>query len=237
MLATQVQYFNVVELRRHNKATESETSRHNVQTEKLGFDTLTETVRHNKAQEQYWQDSLAESKRHNQVTESQGWENIDVAWMNAATNRIMAEVAQENARTAKWSAQANYNLGYDANTIAQMNAETNRARQVADENYQNAQKVIGFMNSSAAATNAATNRMSLTYEAIRTDTQKARSEHQNMTDTWHSINESLDITRKTVETGMGMYKSFPTGEEAMQPINTSDHSVDQPYKITYYYTY
>lgn len=81
MTANQINYQKLKEDRRHNLATESETGRHNVQQEAIGFATVGESRRHNQAAEAinwYTQDwmstnaanQLAESARHNVEGES-----------------------------------------------------------------------------------------------------------------------------------------------------------------------
>lgn len=96
MLATQVQYWELQEKKRHNVATEGqaqqelaeskrhnmeveganwfsvkENERHNRATESLGFATLAESTRHNRSTEELERSKQAETRRHNTRTENE----------------------------------------------------------------------------------------------------------------------------------------------------------------------
>lgn len=96
MLATQVQYWDLQERKRHNVATEGqaqqelaesrrhnieveganwfsvrEAQRHNQATESLGFATLAESARHNRSTEELERSKQAETRRHNTRTENE----------------------------------------------------------------------------------------------------------------------------------------------------------------------
>lgn len=72
MTKNQIDYWNLQETRRSNRAVEAETSRHNVATEG-------ETNRHNVATEALDLGKLNETTRHNQATEGLGWANLNEA--------------------------------------------------------------------------------------------------------------------------------------------------------------
>lgn len=99
MLAVQVQYLNLQELKRHD-----------LETEKLGFQTLAETHRSNIVREtQEWtkidqnQQSINEAVRHNRATESIQLITANAQAMNAQTNRMLAnaQIPLVNAQTEK----------------------------------------------------------------------------------------------------------------------------------------
>lgn len=139
MLAVQVQYWNMVENKRHNVATERETKRHNLATEDLGYKTLTETIRHNYAQEDYWNRSLAEQQRHNIVSEAIDYGNLLVGQKNAESNRLNALANQANAATNRMSALNSYSLGLEANKIAAGNLRETEYRNSIQREYNRAQ--------------------------------------------------------------------------------------------------
>lgn len=77
MLATQVQYWDLQERKRHNVATEAqarnelaESRRHNQEVESTNWFSVKESQRHNIASENLGFATLAESARHNRSTES-----------------------------------------------------------------------------------------------------------------------------------------------------------------------
>lgn len=82
MLATQVSYWNLQEMKRHNIATEeqakgelAENQRHNRRTEELQGWSIGETSRHNQAMEQQAWANLSELQRHNKQGEMQAYWN------------------------------------------------------------------------------------------------------------------------------------------------------------------
>lgn len=90
MTANQIRYADLLETQRHNVASEdyynrslSETGRHNVQTEAIGF-----------ANVGLGYANLSELMRHNLVGE-------DVNWHSAATARLNAETNELNAATRR----------------------------------------------------------------------------------------------------------------------------------------
>lgn len=77
MTANQIAYQKLVEDRRHNRAQESETGRHNIQQEQIGWSDIGEKARHNVQTETVnWytaetsRGQTEEQARHNQATES-----------------------------------------------------------------------------------------------------------------------------------------------------------------------
>lgn len=104
MTANQINFYNAVENRRHNIATENETHRTNryyeQETTRHNVATETETNRHNVVTEN-------ETARHNKVSEQIGWHQ-------AYSQRISANAAMINAQAAK------------------KNADTNRAKALSD---------------------------------------------------------------------------------------------------------
>lgn len=106
MLQTQVNYWTLVENKRHNLQTEdlgfrtlNESIRHNQQTEELGWAGLSENKRHNLATEQVASGTLGENVRHNLATENLGQQNIYVAQAQAAAAMVGAQASMKNAVT------------------------------------------------------------------------------------------------------------------------------------------
>lgn len=213
MLATQVSYWANQEVKRHNLATEAEVTRHNKSTEDLGYKTLDEQVRHNTQQETYWFQSLEETKRHNLAQEQLGWENLDVSWanvdvarQNAQSNALQAQAAltqadaaQQNARTNRINASYNYNLGLDANRVAQENADTNRNRMMNDASYQNGQLAESWANVDVSRNQVEVSQQNANTAEFNSKAQADRWEHQNMTDTWSNVNNTIDTAGRTLK--------------------------------------
>lgn len=98
MLQAQVNYWTLMENKRHNLeserlgfATLDESKRHNVVTENLGFKTLDESIRHNKASESISWANYSETVRHNKRTE-------DIAQYEAGTSRLNAYTKQDEVK-------------------------------------------------------------------------------------------------------------------------------------------
>lgn len=104
MLATQVQYWDLVERGRHNRQTEvqaqnelAESQRHNIVSESTNWFNARESARHNRAQEQ-------ETTRHNVAQESIGFATLNEsarhnrAQENLTSQQIM-ETRRHNQRT------------------------------------------------------------------------------------------------------------------------------------------
>lgn len=147
MLQAQVNYWNLVETKRHNLATEdlgvktleyqysdlAERHRHNITEEGTRISELNEATRHNKASEAIGWETLSETKRHNVATENLGMANLnETVRHNTTTEGIGMEQNRINWERAKMENSVNWaNIG-----VAQANANTNRLNAV-----QNARKI------------------------------------------------------------------------------------------------
>lgn len=165
MLQAQVNYWNLVEQKRHNQATEKlgfdtleyqyadlhERTRHNQVSEQLGFETLHETVRHNMVSESQQWYSLNEQARHNRATESLGIANLN----EVIRHNVVTEGYQGEANRINWA-----NVG-----VAQANANTNRLNAL-----ENARK-IGYDNENAQYRNR-TDRIRTTIEQQNADIRR-----------------------------------------------------------------
>jgi hypothetical protein len=69
MTRNQIDYWNMVENKRHNVVTEGETNRHNVATEGIDIGKLSESARHNVVTENIDIGKLGETTRHNVASE------------------------------------------------------------------------------------------------------------------------------------------------------------------------
>lgn len=102
MLATQVQYWDLVERGRHNRATEeqaryelAENQRHNIVSENTNWFLAQETARHNKAGED-------ELSRHNRAQESLGFATLSESTRH---NKV-----QETIATSQFAESKRHNL-------------------------------------------------------------------------------------------------------------------------------
>lgn len=115
MTDIQLKYWTLEETKRHDLRTEGQTDvdlnrRQREYEEVVRHNKSTENISHwyNQANISLGYSSLDESRRHNKVTE-------DVAYINAASQRMSAQASQTSAQASLKSASA-----------AQMNAATNR---------------------------------------------------------------------------------------------------------------
>lgn len=133
----------------HNRNTESETSRHNLQDENLRREAQSETARHNRVYEEQQSIALNETQRHNQQTESIQRENL------RETNRhnlVSEDQSQQNINELARSHQVNEQIGW-------FNAyETQRSHR-AQESLKSGEIEVSRSQAATAQFNAETNRM------------------------------------------------------------------------------
>lgn len=110
MTTNQIAYENLQEAKRLNTLTTTETKRHNLATEQVGFGTLGETTRHNKMTESIDMSKLGETARHNRASES-----IDFGKLSES---VRTNKANEALRAGELSESNRHNV--------QMESETNR---------------------------------------------------------------------------------------------------------------
>lgn len=139
MTANQINYWNLQETRRANRARETETQRHNVKSEEYNTGNLLETSRHNMATEN-------ESVRHNRQSENVAFITAsEVARHNKATEAIDSSKVQVQQgqldETVRHNREQDSWLGY-TNLTNRMNAEANQyaAQHKAYNDYWNAVK-------------------------------------------------------------------------------------------------
>nr|AVX53498.1 putative ORF1 [Marmot picobirnavirus] len=116
MTGNQIEYQKLLEQRRANRASETETSKHNRATEGLGTSTLSETSRHNRAMEGRDLASYQESVRHNKASEAFNLANLsETSRHNQAQETFnvsnLAETAQHN-RAQESQARNQLSLDY-----------------------------------------------------------------------------------------------------------------------------
>lgn len=162
MLQTQVNYWNLKELERHNRAMEAynvgtlnESVRHNLATEKVAQGSLDESVRHNLVNEQFNWSSLAETSRHNLAFEVE-------------TNRHNVATENENVRHNVATEQETSRHNRSEEGIGWYNAKTQRYVAESTARYQ---AVMG----SAALTNAATNQRNADINQQNANTNKLKN--------------------------------------------------------------
>lgn len=150
MLQTTVNYLSLLENKRHNLKTEeqgdiqltinqgelevhrgqlAETTRHNIETEKLGWSNLFETQRHNLATEQ-------------------------ISAYDANTRRMHLDVDWFNANTSRYSAIQNAGIGWANVAIGQQNADTSYQRMLNDYEISKKQVSVAQQNADTATRNA-----------------------------------------------------------------------------------
>lgn len=237
MLTTQVQYWTLMETKRHNLQSEDlgnrtlqENIRHNTVTEN-------ETNRHNVATENYYTNSLLETVRHNLVTEGQGQSKIEIDRMNAftnqrnaatnemnaATNRMAVGVQSYDAQTRRFSAITGASLGLDANRIAQENADSNRMSSEAKQTEAQTGQLRLFtvdqsnassnaMNAEANQRNAATREGELQLGYDNLGLQEDWKQHQKTMDWFNfgekTIDDVYDNMNETVRTGTNVLSTL-----------------------------
>lgn len=162
MLQTQVNYWNLKELERHNRAMEdfnmgslNENIRHNVATEKVAQGNLDESVRHNLVNEQFNWSSLAETSRHNIAFETE-------------TNRHNVATESETVRHNVATEQETSRHNRSEEGVQWFNANTQRYAAESTARYQ---AVMG----SAALTNAATNQLNAKINQQNANTNALRN--------------------------------------------------------------
>ena len=124
LTSNQINYQNYLENVRHNQAVESETGRHNVSTETLGFATLGETQRHNVVGESEtyrhnvqgenisWY-SASENARHNRTSEAQNASSLAESMRHNVASEDTARYSAEAQKATNWYAateQARHNV-------------------------------------------------------------------------------------------------------------------------------
>lgn len=143
MTVNQIAYWNLQEQKQHNRTTEAETYRHNVETEKLtarqidatyanialGYANLAETTRSHRANEALSAIQIASNY-------AISFANLGVAERNADTNALNAKTRQQELEQTKWW-QSNENTRQWIDT----------ARGVVDTGTKSVQNVVNTMTS------------------------------------------------------------------------------------------
>lgn len=217
MLATQVQYWTLQESKRHNLAqdilgymsleenkrhnitTETETQRHNIGQENYWSSTISETRRHNIAQEEYWTNSLSETARHNMSMEalqaesnSIGWENVNLGYYRAKTDRYMADIQAANAETNRLKYLADFNIQQQQMDINRTNASTERMK--TQFNYS-----LGLESNRISQENADTNRMNSNIQFLQYGTGSRQASSATRTSEANYQNSLSNIQKNLIE--------------------------------------
>lgn len=113
MTSNQIAYWSLLESTRHNKAGESETKRHNIQTEDVAYRTLEETARHNSVNERVAIFNAEEAQRHNIATETEtNRHNVvsedETARHNVAQEQLSKYATDMNFASSIYSANKSY---------------------------------------------------------------------------------------------------------------------------------
>nr|AVX53384.1 putative ORF1 [Marmot picobirnavirus] len=183
MLATQVQYWTLLENRLHNRNMEAqarnelletvtshrndeaERNRHNLVSEQLGRDNL-----------QLGRDTLSETIRNNSIMQSIAQQNADTNKRNAEIGAMQAQASFAHAAAAMTSAQA-----------AQMNAATNAY--LAPSQVQERMSSTSYNNQRAAKTKAETKTARV--ESNWAQTNQVINAARNISNTFSSISNGV----------------------------------------------
>lgn len=156
MLATQVNYFNYLETRRHNLATEEQgretlaQGKENLRIQDFNSQTQRmsqqEQARHNEASETISIASLHETERHNVAMEE---ENVRHNVQTENISKISANAASLSAQASMTSAQANMKSAIlnetKWNTSGYYVEQTERNKNIAQTAYYESQSTSGMM--------------------------------------------------------------------------------------------
>lgn len=183
---------NEKETNRHNTTTEKETNRHNVATESIDLSKLAETTRHNKATEgiQSRQNDisllqLSETSRHNLATEGLTGRDLNIQ-AGALAESIRHNKASEEA--SMLSAQGTYLRGSAADKTAQADV---RLKELQSQ-------WVDVLNANRDAIDEYTmNKIEAEIDKINSDIERNRI--TNSTAIWNSINGSLDAVAKSID--------------------------------------
>lgn len=179
MTTTQVAYWNLQELKQHNRATEEDTDVANA-----------EVNRHNTVTEQQNANSLLETARHNKVSESVAKGNLkETVRSHKANERISKDTLKETRRSNKAREHENHRSNVANEAIGRINAAANTRN--AQTNARNAD--------TAAKKAAVENR----YTKSRTKEQDIINKHAN---TREASNNAKTIAQ-TVESGSRTLKN------------------------------
>jgi len=190
MTSNAVQYWRNVETKRNNIATLAETTRHNLQTERLNeqanenakFSNV-ENQRHNLATERFAQSQLSanigETRRHNIMQERETTRhNI----LSESNDRVKALASMRSANAANVSAQAN-----------QINAATNR------------------MNYSVNLQNAATNRKNATSNMMNAHSNQTANQIKQQAANEQARHNLVGELSNAVQMGLNLLTNFKKG--------------------------
>jgi hypothetical protein len=135
MTKVQIDYWQMLEGRRHNMAYEEETRRHNMAMEEQAGRELVETARHNLATESLTGSDIAEKTRHNKATESvsKGQLKIDKSKLKIEQSKLGLTAAslQENIRHNKATESINSTMA-SASVIQAYAAKSNAGARLAE---------------------------------------------------------------------------------------------------------
>lgn len=127
MTSNQIAYWSLLESTRHNKAGESETKRHNIQTEDVANRTLEETARHNSVNERVAIFNAEESQRHNIATETETNRHNVVSEDETARHNVAQEALSKYATDMNF-ASSKYNTDVMSRTSLANTASSNAAK-------------------------------------------------------------------------------------------------------------
>lgn len=254
MTQNQIAYWNLQESKRHNVvgegetnrhnvATENETNRHNIATEQISISDLQERQRHNLESERLGRDTLAETNRHNMAGEGETYrhnlatENISQQQVNVSRD-VASEQARHNVATERETGRHNvsteqiqfgglsetqrHNLreemlkGYDLNIKQQGQTETKRHNIASEKNTQysnvtqrrkaeadaavaNANLEIQKWNQAdkSRLTDAQIRQVDSAIDKMRQDITESKV--RNVTSVWQQVNNSANAVAKIID--------------------------------------
>lgn len=128
MTRNQIEYWNLQELKQHNRVTESEEQRANRAREAFNISNLAETGRHNVAQEGIDISKLNESVRHNTATEGQAVSDLQERHRSATAQESLERTKQKETRRSNIAQESEAKRSHQASEgLKSIEIKTNRA--------------------------------------------------------------------------------------------------------------
>lgn len=137
MTTNQIAYENLQEAKRLNTLTTTETKRHNLATEQVGFGTLGETTRHNRMTESIDISKLGETARHNRASESIDFGKLSESVRTNKANEALraGELSESNRHNVQVESETNrHNVQTEIQALKNMNLEYQKLSEIIQAN-------------------------------------------------------------------------------------------------------
>lgn len=162
MTTNQIAYENLQEAKRLNTLTTTETKRHNLATEQVGFGTLGETTRHNRMTESIDMSKLGETARHNRASENIDFGKLSETMRTNKANEVLraGELSESNRHNVQMESETTrHNVQTERQALANMNldyqklSETIQSNRNSEDIRRDANRLQETFNDAVARTN------------------------------------------------------------------------------------